>query len=246
MSLWAYGQSQREIRPKADAAPAAPSQTPTDTAAPAAPTSAPPNPELPVVSSVLATVNVLSDEDAAEYIACDSVIAMGWGNFVQVGLAFARIREKRLYRMEYLTFEAYCRQKWQYGRNYVNRLISAAQVFNFLVTACHQIKPEHEAQVRPLMGLSPAEAQAAWELAVTHAGGRKVSSTHVKQAIRELRGNTDNEPAPPKARQNRTEQRRQIDETLGQLLMLLSQKAGHDVITAKVEALHGQIQALIG
>jgi hypothetical protein len=85
--------------------------------------------------------------------------------------------------MEYPTFEAFCRQKWQCGRNDFDRLISAAHVHNFLVTACHQNKPEHEAQIRPLLGLSPRAVQVAWELAVTLADGRKVSSTHVKQAI---------------------------------------------------------------
>ena len=45
-------------------------------------------------------------------------------------------------------------------------------------------------------------------------------------------------------RQNRAEQRRLIDDTFGQLLMLLSQKAGHDILMPKVEALHRQIQVL--
>jgi hypothetical protein len=32
------------------------------------------------------------------------------------------------------SFEAYCRVKWQSGRDYVDRLISAAQVFTHLMT----------------------------------------------------------------------------------------------------------------
>jgi len=88
---------------------------------------------------------------------------MGWQGFVDVGLALVTIRDNRLYREEYPTFEVYCRQKWQYGRNYVNRLISAAQVFRHLVTNSHQIRPEHETQVRPLVGLTPEQAQGAWD-----------------------------------------------------------------------------------
>ena len=44
-------------------------------------------------------------------------------------LALAQIRGGTLYKVDFDTFEAYCRVKWQYGRHYVNRLISAAQVF---------------------------------------------------------------------------------------------------------------------
>ena len=35
-----------------------------------------------------------------------------------------------------------------------------------------------------------------------------------------------------------------IDDTIGQLLLLLSQKANHDILTEKVEALHGYVRAL--
>ena len=44
-----------------------------------------------------------------------SVSARTGYTFVDVGLAFARIRDYRLYRIEFPTFEAYCQQKWQYG-----------------------------------------------------------------------------------------------------------------------------------
>ena len=56
------------------------------------------------------------------------------------------------------------------------------------------------------------------------------------------------DPAKPVKRQPRpstAEQRRLIDGAMGELLMLLGQKANHDVLTQKVEALHGQIHALL-
>jgi hypothetical protein len=87
----------------------------------------------------------------------------------------ARSEVKRLlYRTEFHTFEAYCRIKWASGGNYVGRLMSAAQVFTHLMTAGHQ-KPEHEKQVRPLAGLTPAQAQLAWDRAGEIVDGRKTS-----------------------------------------------------------------------
>ena len=102
----------------------------------------------------LGQMELLTDAERANLFACETVIESGWQTFVQVGLSFAQIRDERLYKEEYHTFEAYCRAKWEYGRNYVNRLISAAQVFTHLVTNSHQ-KPERETQVRPLVGLTP-------------------------------------------------------------------------------------------
>ena len=36
-----------------------------------------------------------------------------------------------------------------------------------------------------------------------------------------------------------------VDSTIGQLLLLLSKRAAHDVLVRKVETLHGQIRALL-
>ena len=43
------------------------------------------------------------------------VLAMRCRSFVAVGLTLGKIRDERLYREEFRTFEAYCRAKWQYG-----------------------------------------------------------------------------------------------------------------------------------
>ena len=53
-------------------------------------------------------------------------------------------------------------------------------MFTFLVTNSHQ-KPEREGQVRPLVELTPAQAQLAWQYAVEQAGGRGVTARLVKR-----------------------------------------------------------------
>ena len=64
------------------------------------------------------------------------MIGTGWHTFVQVGLALARIRDARLYRCDYDSFEAYCRAKWEYRQRQIYYLISAAQRFTHLCTNC--------------------------------------------------------------------------------------------------------------
>jgi hypothetical protein len=61
----------------------------------------------------LGQVELLTDEERANLFACEIVIESGWQTFVQVGLALAQIRDGRLYKEEYHTFQAYCRLKWQ-------------------------------------------------------------------------------------------------------------------------------------
>jgi hypothetical protein len=141
----------------------------------------------------------------------EEVVGTAWTGFVEVGRALAQIRDKRLYREIYPTFDSYCRVRWQYGRDYVDRLISAAQVFNRLVPNCHQTKPEHESQVRPLIGLTPEQAGQVWEAAVAKAGSRRITAAIVKSALHDLKIGPPRRPAAPAARQNRAEQRQAID-----------------------------------
>jgi hypothetical protein len=115
-------------------------------------------------------------------MACEAVIEMGWENFVQVGLAFAQIRKDRLYKEEYDSFETYCQAKWQYGRRYVNRLISAAELVTYLGTNC-SLTPEHEGQVRPLIELPPEQAKVAWENSAKKAAGGKITARLVERCV---------------------------------------------------------------
>ena len=63
---------------------------------------------------------------------CERTISTGWQTFVEVGLALSTIREERLYRIEYPSFEVYCSSKWQFHRAYAYRLMTAAQVVKAL------------------------------------------------------------------------------------------------------------------
>jgi len=123
----------------------------------------------------------LSSAEQTELRRCETVIAQGWQTFFDVGKALTTIRDHRLYRGEYKTFEAYCRQKWQYGRAYAYRLISAAEVVANLSTIGDKRMPENESQVRPLIGLTPEQIRKAWAEALTDSKGERVTARLVKQ-----------------------------------------------------------------
>ena len=54
--------------------------------------------------------------------------------FYEAGKALYELRERRLYRSSHKTFEAYCQERFGFGRHAANRLIAGASVVENLVT----------------------------------------------------------------------------------------------------------------
>jgi len=65
-----------------------------------------------------------------------------------------------MYRETHDTFEDYCRDRWHWGRNYVNKMIGASDVADSLGTTVPT--PTSERQARPLAKLPEAERGEAW------------------------------------------------------------------------------------
>jgi hypothetical protein len=105
----------------------------------------------------------LSWDEKTRLDALEAVIDEGLKTFVEVGNALLEIRDSRLYRGDFGTFEDYCRERWQMERAHAYRLIDAAQVIRNL-SPMGDI-PTSERQVRPLTKLEPSEQRLAWKLA---------------------------------------------------------------------------------
>jgi len=125
--------------------------------------------------------------------------------FYELGNALAKIRDNRLYRGEYRTFEQYCRVRWDFTRRHADHLIGSYKVIDNLnensssqkslnethgsrppnENSSSQIIPINEAQARPLTRLSKPLQIEAWQKAVAAADGQ-VTAKHVKQAVAEI------------------------------------------------------------
>lgn len=70
----------------------------------------------------------LSVDDGLRFHTLEKVIDRGKKSFVEVGEALEEIRDKKLYRQNYGTFEEYCLKKWGWSANYGRRVIEAAEV----------------------------------------------------------------------------------------------------------------------
>lgn len=111
---------------------------------------------------------------------CEAVIERGLHTFVAVGNALLTIRDKRLYRQDFGTFEDYCRDRWGMERAHAYRLIDSAKVVNAL-SPIGDILPATESQARPLTALPPEVQPIVWQQAVETAPNGKVTAAHVQE-----------------------------------------------------------------
>jgi len=104
----------------------------------------------------------ISLDESRDLIALEKVIERGLETFVQVGEALAEIRDRKLYRTEHPTFDAYLDKKWSLSRSRACRLIQAAETVKVLPTGN---RPQTERQARPLAALPASQRTEAWQKA---------------------------------------------------------------------------------
>jgi ParB family chromosome partitioning protein len=107
-------------------------------------------------------MEILNIDESHELERCEVVIKQGLNTFIEVGEALFIIRDKRLYRREFKTFEDYCQEKWSMPRRHVNRMIAASETIINL-GPMGPILPESERQVRPLTSLEPEIQKEVWK-----------------------------------------------------------------------------------
>ena len=82
--------------------------------------------------------------------------------FYKIGKALKEVRDERLYRqLLFDSFEIYLKQRWDMSRSHGYRLIEAARIIDNLSPIGDKL-PENEAQLRPLIHLSPSDQCKIW------------------------------------------------------------------------------------
>jgi len=109
----------------------------------------------------------------------EAVIERGLKTFVEVGSALMDIRDARLYRNGYATFEDYCQQRWNMSRPRAYQLIEASETVKGLSTNVDTPTPTTESQARELSGLEPETAAEVMKTA--HDSG-KVTASSIREA----------------------------------------------------------------
>lgn len=114
--------------------------------------------------------------------------------FYEAGVALRELRDKKLYRSTHRTFEAYCRDRFNYSRDTAYLKIAAAVVYEniqkFLPTNCRQIPmPMNEYQLRAIAKaeLEPEIQASMWLQGVEEAGGKSPSGRIVKGIVERIK-----------------------------------------------------------
>jgi hypothetical protein len=128
---------------------------------------------------------LLTPEEIAALDQAETVIERGMAAFVDVGLALAQIRDRRLYRQSHPSFDAWCVEKLDMVRRHADRVIQAAHVVELLGEGGGPT-PRTESVARELTTLRehPDRLRAAWRDALEHHGPRPTAEqtrTHVEQ-----------------------------------------------------------------
>lgn len=129
---------------------------------------------------------ILSTQETVRLCELERIIQKGKDTFVEVGTALSEIRDSKIYRATFKTFEEYCEKRWAFNRDYASKMIMAAEVVGNLSTMVD--KPANERQARPLAKL-PAEKQPeAWKKAQDKAKdeGKPIAARHVESAVAEM------------------------------------------------------------
>lgn len=141
-------------------------------------------------------MTALTASQQARLATLEAIVERGLDTFVQVGLALAEIRDARLYKQRYGTFEAYCRERWGFSRSRGYRLIRAAELASLSPTGDIQNERQARAVLEPgatrdidqrlltlAFGLDPnAALPASVETLWRHAGRRPPSLEEAVEA----------------------------------------------------------------
>ena len=121
---------------------------------------------------------ILTGTEARRLETLEAAIRKGQKTFVDIGTALATIRDERLYRSEFTTFQDYCTERWGLGRQWAIQLINAASVVKSLpenVSNCVQT----ESQARELSKVEPAKRE---EVLAKAAQSGSVTAKSIKEA----------------------------------------------------------------
>jgi hypothetical protein len=144
--------------------------------------------------------NTLSAKERKDLSQCEQVIEQGQTQFVKVGEALQRIRDKKLYRENYRTFDAYLAKRWGFGRIFaLNQIDSSGVVANLVKKKLPA--PTDEATARAVGRFSKRDQAKVWKKALKLARQNQPNSAHVRQAAIDLGlikpAQTTTEPAEP-------------------------------------------------
>ena len=130
-----------------------------------------------------ATLDPITLAESQRFVALETTIKKGREAFLAVAVALSEIRDSRLYRSDYPTFELYCREKWGFTRQYVNQAIAGAEAVKSLPAGMETIV-SNQGQARALAKV-PEELRGE-VLEATVKSGKPITAKTITEAAGEV------------------------------------------------------------
>ena len=184
----------------------------------------------------------------------EAVIGKGMSSFLEVGNALAEIKQGKLYRSTYKTFENYCDKRWGFTRQRAHQLVYAADMAEELKAEVAKVKMStqvdktvpvaNERQARELSRLPDNFRLDAWEKAVSRADGGAVSVAKVRAVVDETLAELmdDGEPNEPENEPVETES--QLENEPEHEPNVMTDAVGNVITDPAITAVFGQVDTL--
>lgn len=130
----------------------------------------------------------LNQDEKEELKACEIIIENHLQSFLEVGEALIKIKENKLYRAGFKTFEEYCQITWNFTSRYARNLIQSAEIIEELKsgTIVPKILPETESQARELAKVEKNKRADAWgKVQQAIESGEKLTASLVQEKAEE-------------------------------------------------------------
>jgi len=134
--------------------------------------------------STSTTPEALTSIESQRLNTLETAIEKGRAGFLEVGHALEQIRDGRLYRSGYPTFEKYCCEKWNFTRQYINQVIGGARAVKSLPPSMETIVT-NPGQARALAQVEPEKREEVINKVIET--GKKVTAKAIKAAADELK-----------------------------------------------------------
>lgn len=139
------------------------------------------------------TTEPISLTESKQLVSLESKIEAGQKTFLEVGLALAEIRDNKLYRSDYSTFEDYCKEKWGWEKRYWQYVIAASETVRNLPEPSRTIV-HSESQARELSKAAPEQRE---EVLRSVAAKGPVTAKAIREEIQEVVEVENPEPVSP-------------------------------------------------
>jgi len=138
--------------------------------------------------------NKLTAPERSDFRRLEKVVEDGMQTFLEVGQALKEIRDAKLYREKWTTFEGYVEDRWEFQKRHAYRLIEAFETKQVVDEKCpigHKIN--NEAQLRELAKVPESAIQTVLDKVVEQSQetGKPITAAAIKEAAEEIASGGD-------------------------------------------------------